>query len=200
MKSHILITSDFDAVKERLMAAYDPARLAIFEDEEFKIDMAKEVIREAYIASDEEKVIALFANKFNEAAQNRLLKILEEPPENVIFLLVAKSKSTFLPTILSRLPLQKEKKGQRESYRFERFDLATLYELVRSKEKISKSQARAILKGMLEYGLKEGFAFTQKELEYFSRAIHLIETNSNPQTVFATAGLILLQHQKRRRR
>ena len=49
------------------------------------------------------------AEKMNQEAQNALLKVLEEPPEYVIFLLLAANSDGFLPTILSRavkLPLR----------------------------------------------------------------------------------------------
>ncbi len=39
----------------------------------------------------------------NEAASNKILKILEEPPANTIFILVSNSASDILPTILSRV-------------------------------------------------------------------------------------------------
>jgi DNA polymerase-3 subunit delta' len=42
------------------------------------------------------------AGKMNLQAQNALLKILEEPPKGVVFILIASSKGELLPTILSR--------------------------------------------------------------------------------------------------
>lgn len=42
------------------------------------------------------------ADKMTVAAQNALLKILEEPPEFVIFFLLAENTNNFLPTIISR--------------------------------------------------------------------------------------------------
>lgn len=42
------------------------------------------------------------ADKLNEFASNRFLKTLEEPPSNVIFILVSAFKNSILPTILSR--------------------------------------------------------------------------------------------------
>ena len=41
----------------------------------------------------------------NEQAQNKLLKVLEEPPSNVIFLLATSSEHKVLPTIKSRVKL-----------------------------------------------------------------------------------------------
>ncbi|HHF7343904.1 TPA: DNA polymerase III subunit delta' C-terminal domain-containing protein [Legionella feeleii] len=45
------------------------------------------------------------AEKMNVAAANALLKLLEEPPDEVIFILLAEQVSTILPTILSRCQL-----------------------------------------------------------------------------------------------
>ena len=42
------------------------------------------------------------AEKMTVQAQNAFLKILEEPPQNVFFFLLASSKNIFLPTIISR--------------------------------------------------------------------------------------------------
>lgn len=42
------------------------------------------------------------AGKMNLQAQNALLKILEEPPEGTVFILIANNKGELLPTILSR--------------------------------------------------------------------------------------------------
>ncbi len=42
------------------------------------------------------------ADTLNEQAQNTLLKTLEEPPENVLFILITESVSSFLDTIISR--------------------------------------------------------------------------------------------------
>lgn len=45
------------------------------------------------------------AEKMNIAAANSLLKLLEEPPDGVVFILLAEQISTILPTILSRCQL-----------------------------------------------------------------------------------------------
>ena len=198
MRSQIVIHNDFESFIEELKSSIEPHRLHIFLKDEFKIEDAKEVIKEAYVASEDEKVIALFASKYNIYAQNALLKILEEPPKNVVFLLVSKVKSTFLPTILSRLPVEKRSKSEQEKIEFEKFDLQKLYDLTKM-PKPSKSQTKAILQGMLEYAIKKKFALSERELDYFAKAVELVELNSNPSNLFITAGLILLKHQKRKR-
>ena len=42
------------------------------------------------------------ADTMNEQSQNALLKVLEEPPENVVFILITESLAAFLDTIISR--------------------------------------------------------------------------------------------------
>ncbi len=43
-----------------------------------------------------------FADTMNEQSQNALLKVLEEPPQNTYFILIAESKAAFLETVISR--------------------------------------------------------------------------------------------------
>ncbi len=45
------------------------------------------------------------AHRMNEQAQNALLKVLEEPPKNVVFILSVPSKTMLLDTIISRCVL-----------------------------------------------------------------------------------------------
>jgi DNA polymerase III subunit delta' len=47
-------------------------------------------------------VLILDAHLMNDRSQNALLKSLEEPPENVIFILLTSSKENLLPTVISR--------------------------------------------------------------------------------------------------
>ena len=51
------------------------------------MENAKEIINEAYIAEIREKIIVIIAHKFGIDPQNALLKILEEPPRNIVFVL-----------------------------------------------------------------------------------------------------------------
>jgi DNA polymerase-3 subunit delta' len=47
------------------------------------------------------------AERLNVSAQNALLKTLEEPPENVILILISQNNEKLLPTILSRCQIKK---------------------------------------------------------------------------------------------
>ncbi len=43
-----------------------------------------------------------YADTLNEESQNALLKVLEEPPQNTFFILIAESKASLLTTVISR--------------------------------------------------------------------------------------------------
>ncbi|MBR0483709.1 MAG: hypothetical protein IJJ69_02890 [Oscillospiraceae bacterium] len=72
----------------------------------FSVETVREICRDAIIApNDSERKIYLFADCDNIGipAQNTLLKLTEEPPEHVLLLFTAVSKSAFLETMLSRM-------------------------------------------------------------------------------------------------
>ncbi len=69
------------------------------------VDTIKEISADAYRAPEEADVsvyILLMGARTSDAAQNKLLKIIEEPPAGVVFLLVCESAEQLLPTIRSR--------------------------------------------------------------------------------------------------
>ncbi len=71
------------------------------------VSAIKSIIENAYRAPREAnyKVNLLFVkDKLSEPVQNKLLKVLEEPPGNTIFIIVIKSPDSLLPTIKSRAP------------------------------------------------------------------------------------------------
>ena len=72
---------------------------------QIKIDVIRETIESIQLTSvrgGKRVVLIQPAESMNPQAANALLKILEEPPENVIFLLVSHSRDKLLPTIKSR--------------------------------------------------------------------------------------------------
>ena len=74
-------------------------------DAEIKVDTARRIRSEcAVYPGDSDRRIFLIrhAQNMNAAAQNALLKLLEEPPEYALFILMTENESAILPTILSR--------------------------------------------------------------------------------------------------
>ena len=72
----------------------------------FSVDAIREVRENAFVVPNEsDKKVYILKNgqNMNEQAQNAILKILEEPPTYVFFVIVTTSKSTMLETVLSRV-------------------------------------------------------------------------------------------------
>lgn len=71
----------------------------------FKVDYVRDIRSKAYIVPNEaDRKVFILENSHTMGVegQNAILKILEEPPAYVNFILLCSSKSGFLPTVLSR--------------------------------------------------------------------------------------------------
>lgn len=74
----------------------------------FSVDVIRRIRSDAYIRPNEApcKVYMLLGvQSMSEISQNALLKVLEEPPANVLFLLTASAASALLPTVRSRVQI-----------------------------------------------------------------------------------------------
>ena len=77
-----------------------------FEQDSIKVDDVSNLIDKLTtkpVSNDKKVVLILNAEVINETAQNKLLKSLEEPNENVVFILTTSKLDKLLPTVLSRL-------------------------------------------------------------------------------------------------
>jgi DNA polymerase III subunit delta' len=72
-------------------------------------DECSDILRKLSLKTFESKykVLVMWMPEFLGKEGNKLLKLIEEPPPNTIFLLVAENESQILPTILSRCQLVK---------------------------------------------------------------------------------------------
>jgi len=79
-------------------------------------------------------MIIWLAEKMDQKPANKLLKILEEPPEKTLFLLIAESSDKILPTILSRTQI----------FRVPKIDSQSLSQYMTTKELCDAQQATNI--------------------------------------------------------
>ena len=199
--STILIVNDIEATLAELLPNYPIHSTRIIkneEKEEFLLIQATQAIKEAYIATSEKKYIFLCGSTFRKEAQNSLLKILEEPPKNVIFIIITNSKSSLLPTIYSRLPYKYLKKSvlKNESILdINKLDLKDIYNFLKDNQKISKQEAKDIVESILIKVNNQRIKLSHKELDFFSKSIKLLELNSRPINVLTTL-LLSLANQK----
>ncbi len=169
------------------------------EKSEFLMAQANAAIKEAYIASNSIKYILLCGDTFRHEAQNSLLKVLEEPPKNVVFILITTSKSAILPTILSRMPhkyLKQPLSRMDCSLDILNLDLKQTYSFLKQNQKISKVEAKQLIESILFKLKSQKISLNSKELDSFSTAIKLIELNSRPINVLTTLLLTLSQRKK----
>jgi DNA polymerase-3 subunit delta' len=72
---------------------------------EIRVDDAQEILKSLSLKSYEggyKIMIIWMADKMNTAASNKLLKLLEEPPEKTIFILITENEEDIIQTIRSR--------------------------------------------------------------------------------------------------
>ena len=199
--STILIVNDIETALSELLPNYPSHSTRIIkneEKEEFLLIQATLAIKEAYIATSEKKYIFLCGTTFRKEAQNSLLKILEEPPRNVVFIIITNSKSSLLPTIYSRLSYKYLKKSilKNESILdINKLDLKDIYNFLKENQKISKQEAKEIVESILMKVNNQKIKLSHKELDFFSKSIKLLELNSRPINVLTTL-LLSLANQK----
>lgn len=199
--STILVVDNIDSTLNDLVSFYPKHLVRIIkneEKEEFLISQATLAIKEAYIASNEKKYIFLCGTTFRNEAQNSLLKVLEEPPSNVVFIILTTSKSSILPTIYSRMPYLYLKKSQLKDESpldIKKLDLKDIYNFLKENQKISKNEAKEIIESILLKVKIQDLSLTQSQLEFFSKSIKLLELNSRPVNVLTTL-LLSLSNQK----
>jgi len=196
--SHILISQEIEeeiiAIKNRL----HPARIvAFFKEDEFKVDDAREVIREAYIAEAQTKYIILASKFFNETSQNALLKLLEEPPRNIEFIIITESKSALLPTVRSRMPLISHKSTKQRvelDISLKKLDLAVVFAFIKAHERTPKHEAKELIESLYDKAMQEEILLNTAQLESFEMAYKLLGLNARMNSVLS---MLLMKFIKR---
>lgn len=200
----ILIVNDIDEMVEQLKRELPLHYTRVIRNEasvadEFQKEQKDQAIKEAYISTNATKYIILCGKTFRSEAQNGLLKVLEEPPNNIVFILITTSKSALLPTIHSRLQI-KYLKTRTVINDFEldikNLDLKHVYNFLKENQKISKPDAKKIVESMLMKVNRQKIRLSEKELDLFSKSIRLLELNSKPINVLSTLLLTLLQKRR----
>jgi len=186
--SHIIITDAVEEEVEKLKQKLYPERVVAFYKDDFLIDDAREAIREAYIAEAKVKVIILAGKTFNETSQNALLKVLEEPPRNIEFVIIAESKSSLLPTVRSRLPLisvGKKKEVLSLELSLKKLELSSLFEFIKEHERTPKHEAKELIEALYHKAIEEKIMLSTAQLQSFETAYKLIGLNARMNAVLS---------------
>ncbi len=138
-------------------------RAALWANPTISIDRIRELKRKAAFKSFEGRgrvVIILDAHQMTPSAANSLLKILEEPPEKMNFILVTSNMSQMLDTIISRC----------QPIRFSLLGQETIEKMLVEREKVAPEKAQVVAR----------IAFGN-----YQRACELLEENLPEQREFS---------------
>ena len=191
--SQIIISDSVELETGQIKLQLSGKRVVAFYEEDFLVEHVKGIVKEAYIAESTIKYIIIASLSFNQYVQNSLLKLLEEPPQNIRFILISPSKSILLPTILSRLPLSRVPNRVVSDltipFSFLRFDLTIMTDFIKKHDRISKREAKTLIELLFLKASQELPMLNKDQLHAFETALPLLELNSRPPTVFT--GLLL---------
>ncbi|MDD3467111.1 MAG: hypothetical protein PHE67_08195 [Campylobacterales bacterium] len=192
----IVVSNDFEYA-QRIIRATFKGEILIFpkpykEQQDMLVEDVEELLEAAYLTG-ENRLFVLKSGSYSQVVQNRLLKLLEEPPRGVKFVVMVESKAALLPTVRSRLLLCEIKNKQEHA--FEIIDLsrlkpAMLFDMLKKTESMNKDDAKEYLYALLDaYKRVQNPKEPQKnseKLELFDKAFRLLSLNTPPKAVFAT--------------
>ena len=206
MLNKIVVTSDFESLKAKLESEFGINNLRFFISDDFLLENAKEVIAEAYIAEKDEKILVIQANSFRIEAQNALLKIIEEPPRNIKFIIATQSKNLLLPTIRSRMLIENnltKKPKITLDLNLKTLSLKELTSFIDQKiadeqaQKFGKNELKELVGVIVTKAVDAGYKFSGDEMDYFFSLIKLADLNAKSHAVLTPLLLTIFQKGRR---
>ena len=202
MLNKIVVTSDFENLKAKLESEFGINNLRFFISDDFLLENAKEVIAEAYIAEKDEKILVINANSFRTEAQNALLKIIEEPPRNIKFIIATQNKNLLLPTIRSRMLIENnltKKPKITLDLNLKSLSLKELTSFIDQKiadeqaQKFGKNELKELVGIIVTKAVDSGYKFSGDEMDYFFSLIRLADLNAKSHAVLTPLLLTIFQ-------
>ena len=176
--SKAVITNDIDKFLDEIKA-YEILRV-----NELKVEDVAFIKQKAYIADKNKRVIVIAAEKFNTFAQNALLKLIEEPPTNIDFLIVTNSKYSLLDTILSRVFVEKKIYKKDESEKLQSITNEYILEILESKKE--KEEIKEFL-----YEIVRQKELNETQMEIITKSIKMVELNLDKEAILSLVMLSL---------
>lgn len=200
--SQVIITSDIEGTIAKLEVSKTTERFVkIVKEDTFLVEDAKLAIEKAYMASEETTIIILAAKIFSPIVQNKLLKVIEEPPAKKEFIILTPSKATILDTIRSRLPisvLSEEREEEVLGLELEQLSLATVYEFIQTHKRTDTKAMKLLVERISKEAIRsQSYDLDEKTLTLFSNAFLALDVGSPPAFVLNTLLLKLLARKKR---
>ncbi len=203
LRSQVIVASDMKKAIAMLESWRRDERIVkiVEEDKAFSVKDAQDAIGKAYMASEEITVIILGAKIFSPIVQNKLLKVIEEPPANKEFILVTQSKSTILQTIKSRLPiilLDKHREQEAFGLDVQQLSLQSVYTFTQERARTDAKSMKSVLESIVKDVIASGsYDLDEKTLSLFRDAYLALDMGSPPQFILNALLLKLLARKKR---
>ena len=203
LRSQVIVTADISKTITLLEnLTQDEKIIKIIEEEKsFSVADAQLAIEKAYMASEETTIILLAAKIFSPIVQNKLLKVIEEPPKNKEFILVTNSKASILATIRSRLPIQIQDAQNEEKeigLDIRQLSLALVYDFIQTHKRTQAKEMATIVEYLSKEAMASGaYDLDSKTLTLFSDCYVALDMGSPPTFVLNTLLLKLLARKKR---
>jgi len=208
LSSGVIVTKHSDKVLSALNSMRRDEIFTIIKNEdekgnikEFLVEQAKETISKAYISSDTLNYIILISPSFSDVVQNRLLKIIEEPPKNKAFIIITESKSAILDTIKSRMPITVLKEEQSQEL-FEldinNLNLAKVYDFIQKNSRISAKECQKKVETISTIAMKsQRYNLDEDTLKVFSNSVKALDMGSPTSFILNTVLLKLLAKKRK---
>ena len=202
LTSQVIITANIEDTILKLERLQQNERFVkIIKEDTFLVEDAKLAIEKAYMASEEITVIILAAKTFSPIVQNKLLKVIEEPPKNKEFIMLTQSKATILDTIRSRLPISVHSETKEEEVlglELSGLSLGSVYEFIQTHKRTDAKVMRGLVERISKEAMRsESYDLDEKTLVLFSNAFMALDVGSPPQFVLNALLLKLLARKKR---
>ncbi len=200
--SQVIISNNIDDTVIQLEGLQQNERFVkIIKEDNFLVEDAKLAIEKAYMASDETTVIILAAKTFSPVVQNKLLKVIEEPPPKKEFILITPNKATILDTIRSRLPITMHSSYTEEEaleLDLSHLSLAMVYDFVQTHKRTDAKAMKSLVERISKEAIySQAYNLDEKTLNLFSNAFIALDVGSPPPFVLNTLLLKLLARKKR---
>jgi DNA polymerase-3 subunit delta' len=203
LTSQVIITANIDETITILESLQTDERMVkiLEEDKIFSVKDAQVAIEKSYMASEETTIILLSAKIFSPIVQNKLLKVIEEPPPNKEFILVTNSKSTILGTIRSRLPitvLSEEREEEDLGLELNQLSLSTVYAFTQEHKRTDASTMKNLVEVIATNAINSQlYDLDEMTLTLFRDCYVALDMGSPPQFILNTLLLKLLARKKR---
>ena len=176
--SRAVITNDINRYLDGIKA------WEVVRRDELKVDDVAFIKQRAYISDRHMRLIVIAAEKFNIYAQNALLKLIEEPPGNIDFLIVTNSKHSLLDTILSRVFVEKKIYQKEHNEKLKNLTNEYILEMLDSKK--DKQEIKEFL-----YDIVKQKELNAQQMEIITKSIKMIELNLDKESILALVMLSL---------